>query len=88
MLKLSHGEMYRGMLKLLVHVQFLNQVSIYSFVKVVSRNMSPQMFLKSNRIIRNLTKMKDTTETVCQRTFSEAAQQNFMKLCRYEGCNV
>ena len=24
--------------------------------------------------------MKDTTETVCQRNFSEAAQQNFVKL--------
>ena len=41
--------------------------------------------------LRNLTKMKDTTETVCQRNSSETAQQNFVKLsvvindimCRY-----
>ena len=35
--------------------------------------------------LRNLAKMKDTTETVCQRTSSETAQQNFVKLCSYEG---
>ena len=29
---------------------------------------------------RNLTKMKDTTETVCQSNSSETAQQNFLKL--------
>ena len=28
--------------------------------------------------------MKDTIETVRQRNSSEAAQQNFMKLCSYE----
>ena len=38
--------------------------------------------------LRNLTKMKDTTETVRQRNSSEAAQQNFVKLCCYEGINV
>ena len=32
--------------------------------------------------------MKDITETVCQRNSSEAAQQNFVKLCSYEGINV
>ena len=38
--------------------------------------------------LRNLTKMKDTTETVCQRNSSETAQQNFLKLCINEGLNV
>ena len=37
--------------------------------------------------LRNLTKMKDTTETVCQRNSTEA-QQNFRKLCSNEGHNV
>ena len=37
---------------------------------------------------RNLTKMKDATEIVFQRNSSEAAQQNFVKLCSYEGLNV
>ena len=32
--------------------------------------------------------MKDTSETVCQRNSSETAQQNFVKLCSYEGHNV
>ena len=32
-----------------------------------------------------LAKMKDTTETVCQRNFSETAQYNFVKLYSYEG---
>ena len=32
--------------------------------------------------------MKDTTDTVCQRNSSEAAQQNFVKLLSYEGHNV
>ena len=31
---------------------------------------------------------KDTTETVCQCNSSEATQQNFVKLCSYEGHNV
>ena len=35
--------------------------------------------------LRNLAKMKDTTETVCQRNSSKATQQNFVKLCSYEG---
>ena len=35
-----------------------------------------------------MAKMKDTTETVCQRNSSETAQQNYVKLCRYEGYNV
>ena len=29
--------------------------------------------------------MKDTSEIVCQRNSFEAAQQNFVKLCSYEG---
>ena len=35
--------------------------------------------------LRNLAKVKDTTETVCQRNSSETAQQNFVKLCSCEG---
>ena len=38
--------------------------------------------------LRNLTKMKDTSETVRQRNSSEAAQQNFVKLFSKEGLNV
>ena len=38
--------------------------------------------------LRNLAKMKDTTETVCQRNASETAQQNVMKLCSNERHNV
>ena len=37
---------------------------------------------------RNLAKMKDTTETVCQRNSSEAVKQNFVKLCSNEGRNL
>ena len=32
--------------------------------------------------------MKDTTETVCQGNSSDTAQQNYMKLCSYEGLNL
>ena len=35
--------------------------------------------------LRNLAKMKDTAETVCQHNSSETAQQNFVKLCSCEG---
>ena len=38
--------------------------------------------------LRNLTKMKDTTETVGQYNSTETAQQNCVKLCSYEGHNV
>ena len=38
--------------------------------------------------LRNLAKMKDTTETVCKRNSSEAAQHNVVKLCSYEIQNV
>ena len=34
---------------------------------------------------RILAKMKDTTETVCQRKSSETAQQTFLKLCSNKG---
>ena len=34
---------------------------------------------------RNLTKIKYSTKTVCQRNSFETAQQNFTKLCIYEG---
>ena len=37
---------------------------------------------------RNLAKIKDTTETVCQRNSSETAQLNFLKLCSFKGHNV
>ena len=33
--------------------------------------------------LRNLTKMKDTTETVGQTNSTETAQQNCVKLCKY-----
>ena len=36
--------------------------------------------------LRNLTKMKDTTETVGQHT--KTSQQNCVKICYYEGHNV
>ena len=36
----------------------------------------------------NLTKMKDTTETVGQHNSTETAQQNCVKLCSYEGHSV
>ena len=35
----------------------------------------------------NLTKMKNTTETVGQHNSTETAQQNCVKLCSYEGHN-
>ena len=38
--------------------------------------------------LTNLAKMKDTTETVCQRNSAETAQQNFLKLNGNEGHNV
>ena len=49
-----------------------------------------QFFSRSYALfeLRNLTKMKDTTETVCQRNSSETTQQNFVKLCSCEGHNI
>ena len=38
--------------------------------------------------LRNLAKMKDTTETFCQHNSTEATQQNFLKLCSNEGHNI
>ena len=38
--------------------------------------------------LRNLMKMKDTTETVGQHNSTETDQQNCVKLCSYEGHNV
>ena len=38
--------------------------------------------------LRNLTKMKDTTETVGQHNSTETTQQNCVKLCSYEGHNL
>ena len=53
-------------------------------------NFDSISFSRSNAFfeLRNLTKMKDTTETGCQCISSEAAQQNFVKLCSYKGLNV
>ena len=49
-----------------------------------------QFFSRNDALfeLRNLTKIKDTSETVCQHNSSEAAQHNFVKLCIYEGLNV
>ena len=38
--------------------------------------------------LRNLTKMKDTTETVAQHDSTETAHKNCVKLCSYERHNV
>ena len=38
--------------------------------------------------LQNLTKMKDTTETIGQHNSTETAKQNGVKLCSYEGHNV
>ena len=38
--------------------------------------------------LRNLTKIKDNTKTVCQRNSSEAAQQNFVKLCSFKDVHI
>ena len=38
--------------------------------------------------LRNLTKMKDTTESVGHHNSTETAQQNCVKLCSNEGHNV
>ena len=46
------------------------------------------LFFLELRHFRNLTKIKDSTETVDQRNFSEAAQQNFLKLRSNERHNV
>ena len=34
--------------------------------------------------LRNLAKIRYTTETVCQGKSSETAQQHFVKICSYE----
>ena len=52
-----------------------------NFVQFFSQNYALFEF-------RNLTKMKDITETVCQRNSSETAQQNFLKFCSKEGHNM
>ena len=52
-----------------------------NFVQFFSQNYALFEF-------RNLTKMKDLTETVCQRNSSETAQQNFLKFCSKEGHNL
>ena len=38
--------------------------------------------------LRNLTNIKDTTQTVRQHKSTETDQQNFVKLCSYKGHNV
>ena len=54
-------------------------------MRISTRNFD-SFFFRSFALFerRNLSKMKDTT----QRNSSEAAQQNFVKLCSYEGHNV
>ena len=49
-----------------------------------------QFFFRSNALFEpgNLTKMKDTTETDFQRNSTETTEQNFVKLCSYEGRNM
>ena len=49
-----------------------------------------QFFFSELRLfeLRNLAKMIDTTETVCQHNSSETAPEDFVKLCSYEGLNV
>ena len=37
--------------------------------------------------LKNLAKMKDTTQNSLSAQLLEAPQQNFMKLCSYEGLN-
>ena len=45
------------------------------------------IFFSESRLyeLRNLAKMKETTETVCQRNSSETAEQNLLKFCSCEG---
>ena len=38
--------------------------------------------------LRNLAKMKETTEPVFQRNSSETSQQSFVILCSYDGHNA
>ena len=79
-------------------LKWLNRTS-WNFVvtkDIICRCANPQeililFFFSRNYALfelRNLTKMKDTNETVCQRNSSKVAQQNSLTLCSYEGHNV
>ena len=59
-------------------------------MRISTEHVDSFFFSRSNALIelRNLAKIKDTTETVCQRNSPETAQQNFLKLCCNEGHNV
>ena len=48
-----------------------------------------QFISRSNALFEliNLAKMKDTTQNSLSAQLLEAPQQNFMKLCSYEGLN-
>ena len=50
-------------------------------------NFLIQYFSRSYALF-DLRNLNNTTETVCQCNSSEATQQNFMKLCSYEGHNI
>ena len=60
------------------------------FICISTGNFDSIFFSRSYALfeLRNLAKMKDTTQTVCQRNSSETAQQNFLKLYGNEGHNV
>ena len=70
-----------------------NFVKLYSYKRhimliCISTGTFESIFLSRSFALfqfRNLAKMKETTETVCQHNSSETAQQNFVKLCSYEG---
>ena len=55
-------------------------------MRISTGNFDSIFFSRSYALFElgNLTKMKDTTETVGQRNISETAQQNFLKLCSNE----
>ena len=57
---------------------------------IFTRNFDSIFFSRSYAFfeLRNLSKMKILLNTDCQRNSSETAQQNFVKLCSYEGHNV
>ena len=62
-------------------MMFLNHPSVSQ--SVGQSCFSCQFFSRSYALceLRNLDKIKDTTETVCQRNSSETAKQNFVEHC-------
>ena len=53
----------------------------------ISTGNFDSIFFSESRLyeLRNLAKMKETTETVCQRNSYETAEQNLLKFCSCEG---